>query len=51
LHQIGQQIEDLRLHRDQFGAAPEFAPLDIKCMIFKAKLQRHLPRRRSQVKR
>ena len=36
--QIDQQIEDLRLERDQFGAAPQLAPVGVKDMIFKAEL-------------
>ena len=37
-HQIEQQIEHLRLDRDQLRAPPEFAAFRIKYMIFKTKL-------------
>ena len=47
LHQINQQIEDLRLDRDQFGATPEFASVDVKQMIAKEKFQNPLLPRRS----
>ena len=39
LHQINQQIEDLRLDRDLLGATPELAPVNVKQMIAKDKFQ------------
>ena len=45
-HQINEQIEDLRLDRDQFGATPEFAPVDVEQMIAEDEFQNPLlPRR------
>ena len=44
LHQIDQQVEHLRLERDQIGAAPQLAPVGIKYMIFKVKLHVACPR-------
>ena len=44
LHEVKQQVEHLRLDRDQFRAAPKLAPVGIKYMIFKAKLHRAAPR-------
>ncbi len=49
--QVDQQIEHLRLDRDQFGAAPKLPPVDVKHMIFKAKLHRDGLRSRFLIKR
>jgi|SRR6516225_10976212 len=43
LHQIDQQVEDLRLERDQCAAAPQFATVAIEAMIPKAELQARPP--------
>jgi len=33
--EINQKIEDLRFDRNQIGAAPQFAPVDVKVMLTK----------------
>jgi hypothetical protein len=49
LHQIDQQVEDLRLHRDWRPVAKQLAPLGIKRLIVKGKLHAASPDRvRSQ---
>jgi hypothetical protein len=41
--QIDQQAKDLRFARDQRGAPPEFAPVEVKCAFAKAKFHGRSP--------
>jgi len=38
LHQIDQEVEDLRLDRDQPGAVAQLAPAYIECVVAEDKL-------------
>ena len=42
--EVIQEIEDLRLNRDQFRAAPQFAPARVERVAFETKPQFLLPR-------
>src|SRR6516164_10199769 len=43
LHEMDQQVEDLRLKRDRLAAAAQFATVEIEQMIAEAKLQTRAP--------
>jgi len=47
LYEIDQQVEDLGFEGDQFGAAPQLAPIKVEHMLAKGEFHLGSPRDRS----